>query len=325
MQVLHQLPQVKDPRVLVGTAQPDDAGVYLLQDGVALVQSVDVFTPVVDDPYDYGRVAAANAFSDLYAMGARPLFALNVVGFPINTLPLTVLARVLQGGAEKAREAGVVILGGHTWDDAEPKYGLAVTGVVHPQQLITNAGARVGDVLVLTKPLGIGTITTALKQGRAEEAHIRRVVELMATLNAGARDAMLAVGGHAATDITGYGFLGHLHEMLLASQVAAEVEASQVPILPEAWEYARQDVFPGGSRANRLFLTGKGLVEWPPGISRALEMLLCDAQTSGGLLIAVAPERVSRLLEELQRHKTPVAAVVGRVVDGPPGHIRVIL
>ena len=322
--MLRQLPQVNDPNVLVGTALPDDAGVYRLRADLAIAQSVDVFTPVVDDPYDYGRIAAANALSDLYAMGARPVLALNVIGFPINKLPLEVMVTILRGGAAVAEEAGVVILGGHTVDDEEPKYGLAVTGVVHPDRLVTNVGARPGDLLVLTKPLGIGTITTALKQGKARPEHVAAAVEVMTTLNAGAMEAMLEVGVHACTDVTGYGFLGHLHELLLASGVAAVVEADRVPILEAAWPYAQQDIFPGGSRSNRIYLEGHRFVRWERDWPDSHRVLLYDAQTYDGLLMAVPAEKASDLVAALERRGTPAAAIVGRVEAGPPGHIRVV-
>ena len=318
--MLRQLPHISDPNVIVGTALPDDAGVYRLRADLAIAQSVDVFTPVVDDPYDYGRIAAANALSDLYAMGARPLLALNIIGFPVGKLPLAIMADILRGGAEKAKEAGVVVLGGHTVDDEEPKYGLAVTGVVHPERVVSNVGARPGDALVLSKPIGIGTITTALKQGRADPAHVAQAVEVMATLNAGAMDAMLEVGVHACTDITGYGLLGHLHEMLLASGVAAEVNAGAVPVLEPAWTYAAQDIFPGGSRSNRIYLEGHGFVHWD-GIDPVVRLLLCDAQTSGGLLMAVEAARADALVEALRARHTPAAAIIGRITEGPAGHI----
>jgi len=319
--VLHQLPLMDNPQVLVGTALPDDAGVYRLSPEMAIAQSVDVFTPVVDDAYDYGRIAAANALSDLYAMGARPIVALNILAFPIGKIPLDVMVRILQGAAEKAAEAGVAIVGGHTIEDEEPKYGLAVTGVVHPQRIVTNVGARPGDYLLLTKPLGMGTLTTALKQGRAAPAHVREAVAIMAALNRDAMEAMLEVGVHACTDITGYGLLGHLHEMLLASNVAADVYAREVPILDAAWTYAEEDIFPGGSRANRVYLLGHHYLHLPAGFPRPLEMLLCDAQTSGGLLMAVAPEKVQTLISALEARHTPAAAVVGRIVEGPAGHL----
>ncbi len=318
--MLRQLPKIDDPNVIVGTALPDDAGVYRLRADLALAQSVDVLTPVVDDPYDYGRIAAANSLSDLYAMGARPILALNVIGFPVNKLPLSIMADILRGGAEKAHEAGVVVLGGHTIDDEEPKYGLAVTGVVQPDRVISNVGAKPGDFLVLTKPLGTGTITTALKRKKAHPDHVAEAVEIMATLNAGAMESMLEVGVHACTDITGYGLLGHLHELLLASGVAAEVQVERVPIMDAAWGYAEQDIFPGGSRSNRIYLEGNKLVHWD-GLDRTRQLLLCDAQTSGGLLMAVAPDKVDALVRALKARQTPAAAVIGRIIEGEAGHI----
>lgn len=302
---------------------PDDAGAYRLRADLAVVQSVDVFTPVVDDPFDYGRIAAANALSDLYAMAARPLFALNIIGFPVSKLPLEVMLRILQGGAAMAQEAGVSILGGHTIDDEEPKYGLAVTGIVHPDELVTNRGARPGDLLVLTKPLGIGTITTALKQGKARSEHVAQAVEVMTTLNAGAMEAMREVGVHACTDVTGYGLLGHLHELLLASGVAAMLDVEKVPIMDAAWPYAEQDIFPGGTRSNRIYLEGHGYVLWEREVPDHVRLLLYDAQTSGGLLMAVPPAAVERLVEALHKRRTPAAAVIGQVVEGPAGHIRI--
>lgn len=321
MQVLHHLPQLNNPNVLVGTSLPDDAGVYRLREDLALVQSVDVFTPVVDDPYDYGRIAAANSLSDLYAMGATPLIALNVVGFPVGKVALEVLGTILRGAAEKAAEAGVVILGGHTIDDEEPKYGLAVTGVVHPDRLVTNVGARAGDYLVLTKPLGMGIITTAHKQGKASANDVRAAVKVMATLNQGAAEAMVAVGVHACTDVTGYGLLGHMHEMLAASEVAAELSTANVPVLEATWKYVAMRTVPGGSMANMAFLEENNLVHWGEQVTAEWRLVLCDAQTSGGLLMAVSPQRLDALLDGLRRRQTPATAVIGRVLEGPPGHM----
>jgi len=238
----------------------------------------------------------------------------------VGKLPLSVMAEILRGGADKAHEAGVVVLGGHTVDDEEPKYGLAVTGVVHPDKVISNVGARVGDYLVLSKPLGMGTITTALKQGKALPEDVAQAVEVMATLNAGAMEAMLEVGVHACTDITGYGLLGHLHEMLVANGVAAKITFEKVPVLDAAWRYAEQGIFPGGSRSNRIYLEGNGLVHWK-GVDDIRQLLLCDAQTSGGLLMAVAPDKVDTLVQALMSRRTPAAAIIGQIVDGPAGHM----
>ncbi len=221
--MLSQLPSCTDPNVLIGTKTADDAAVYRVSDTLAIVQTVDYFTPVVDDPYTFGQITAANSLSDIYAMGAAPLFALNIAGFPADTLPLDVLAKILQGGADKAAEAGISIIGGHTIKDAEPKYGMAVTGVIHPDKVISNAGARPGDRLILTKPLGIGIITTAMKQGKVSAATVAAVTEIMATLNKGAAEAMVTVDTHACTDVTGFGFLGHLSEMVRGSGVGAVI------------------------------------------------------------------------------------------------------
>jgi selenide,water dikinase len=315
------LPPVTDPDVLVGSATADDAAVYRLTDEIALVLTTDFFTPVVDAPYDFGRVAAANALSDVYAMGGRPITALNLVGFPDATPDASVLGDILRGGADKAREAGIDIVGGHTIKTDEPIYGLAVTGVVHPRRVVTNAGAGPGDALVLTKPLGLGIITTAAKQGADARGAIAEAIELMATLNRAACEAMLEVGVHAATDVTGFGLLGHLRNMTKASGCAATVWLDEVPVLEAARAYVREGIVPGGTHANRRFLAES--VDYEDGVDTTEELLLCDAQTSGGLLVAVAPERASSLVEALKRAGTPCAAVVGRVDAAPAGTARV--
>jgi selenide,water dikinase len=315
------LPPVTDPNVLVGSATADDAAVYRLSDDLALVLTTDFFTPVVDAPYDFGRVAAANALSDVYAMGGRPIAALNLVGFPDATLEASVLGDILRGGADKAREAGIDIVGGHTIKTDEPIYGLAVTGVVHPARVVTNAGARPGDLLVLTKPLGVGIITTAAKQDVDTRGAVAEAIELMATLNRAACDAMLEVGVHAATDVTGFGLLGHLRNVTRASGCAARVWVGEVPVLEAARAYVREGIVPGGTHANRRFLAES--VEYGEGVGDDAALLLCDAQTSGGLLIAVAPERVERLVVALQRAGTSCAAVVGRIEAGTAGTARV--
>ena len=295
-----------------------------MQNNLALVQSVDVFTPVVDDPYSYGLIAAANSLSDLYAMGARPLIGLNIVGFPIAELGPDVLADILLGGTAKATEAGVSIIGGHTYDDREPKYGLAVTGIAHLDRLVTNQGAKPGDQLILTKPLGMGILTTAHKQGKVPEGELQTAIEIMATLNRTAAEAMLAVGVHACTDITGFGLLGHLYEMLVASNVGAEVSFSAVPILAEVWPYAEQQIHPGGTANNYGFLVLQmQTVSWDPTLDWTQQIVLCDAQTSGGLLMAVPPEKTDSLLAELRRRGVTAAAVIGTITDAPPGHIEV--
>jgi selenide,water dikinase len=313
-----------DPRVLVGTETSDDAGVYLVAEGLALVQTVDYFTPVVDDPYDFGRVAAANALSDVYAMGAEPFMALNLVGFPTGILPLSVLQDILRGGAAVCGEAGVAVVGGHSIDDPEPKFGLAVTGRARPEDIWLNRTARDGDLLVLTKPLGIGILTTAIKRGRLSPEEIRAAVDLMTTLNRDAADAAREVGVHAATDVSGYGLLGHLHEMAHGSGLEAEVWAGEVPFLSaRVRELAAEGVVPGGSKRNLQFVVEKGAV-FEAGLAPEEEILLADAQTSGGLLLAVGEDRAPSLVAALRARKTPAAATVGRLRAGRPGVIRVL-
>ena len=299
----------------------DDAGVYRLNDEQAIVQSVDFFTPVVDDPYAFGQIAAANALSDIYAMGAKPLTAMNLVSFPVGKLKMDILAKILQGGSEKIREAGAVLVGGHSIDDAEPKYGLSVTGIVHPDHVLSNAKAKPGDILILTKPLGIGIITTGIKRGIVSPEGEMEVIEVMATLNKGAAEAAIEVGVHAVTDVTGFGFLGHLQEMLQASGCSAEVYAYAVPILESVWECIKQKAIPGGTQANRRHLEGK--VDFDPDVSEEVRIVLFDAITSGGLLLAVPEDRAALLLKRLEANRTPAAAVVGRVQQGEPGKIAV--
>ncbi|MBV9945416.1 MAG: selenide, water dikinase SelD [Myxococcales bacterium] len=313
--LLGRLPAVTDPNVLVGSNTADDAAIYRLDDERALVLTTDFFTPVVDDPYEFGAVAAANALSDVYAMGGTPLTALNLVGFPDTELEPAVLADILRGGAEKAREAGIDIVGGHTIKSDEPIYGLAVTGLVHPARVVSNAGAKPGDALVLTKPIGVGIITTAAKQDRDSLGAVREAVRLMTTLNRGACEAMLAVGVHAATDVTGFGLLGHLRNVVAASGCTAVVERARVPVLDAAARYVGEGIAPGGTHANVRFLS-----EWVDfgAASKEDQLLLCDAQTSGGMLIAVARERGDALVRALEEHGTPCAAVIGRLEAGPP-------
>lgn len=315
------MPKIEDPNVLVGTNTADDAAVYKIRDDLAIVQTVDYFTPVVDDPYTFGMITAANSLSDIYAMGANPLFALNIVGFPSKTLPMEVLAEILKGGAAKALEAGVSIIGGHTIDDNEPKYGMAVTAVIDPKKVITNSGARVGDVLVLTKPLGIGIITTAIKRGLVAQDTLDRAVQVMSTLNKAAAEVMVQVGVHACTDITGFGFLGHLHEMARGSGVGAKISLSKVPVLPEAWDLIAQGVAPAGTHKNLEYL-GSNVV-WDESVSREARLVLADAQTSGGLLIAVAEEKAGQLLRALEEARVPVVSAVGEVIDDPESRIQV--
>lgn len=306
--------------MLVATNTADDAGVYRLAPDLALVQTIDVFTPIVDDPYWFGAIAAANALSDVYAMGGTPRLALNFAGFPRAKLPLDVLGEILRGGADKCREAGVIVIGGHTIEDPEPKYGLAVTGFVHPDRVVTNATARPGDRLVLTKPLGMGVITTGIKQQRTSQATIDEAIRVMAVLNRGAADAMNEVGVSAATDVTGFGLLGHLHEMTRAARVRARIRLRDIPILEEAWDLARLGAVPGGTNRNRASL--EPAVTWQ-GVEEEAQVLLCDAQTSGGLLIAVPEARLDLLLRALRAQGTPAQAVVGEIQGRGNGEITV--
>ena len=310
---------MSDPNVLVGTETSDDAAVYQLDSDRAIVQTVDYITPVVDDPYSCGQIAAANSLSDIYAMGATPLFALNIVGFPVGSLPLSVLEEILRGGADKVREAGASIIGGHSIDDPEPKYGLVVTGLINPAKIFRNSTARVGDDLILTKPLGLGIITTGIKREKVAKATIDAAVDLMATLNRGASEAMVEVGANACTDVTGFGLLGHLHEMTAAAKVGARVFLSKVPVLSEAWGLIQGGICPGGTRRNRDSL--QGAIVWSPEIRDDAQLILCDAQTSGGLLIAVPKEMTPALIQRLRVHRAPAAALIGEVIEDPDGRI----
>ena len=314
-QILKTLPRITDPRVLVSTE--DDAGVYKITDDVAIVQTVDFFTPIVDDPYDFGAIAAANALSDVYAMGATPITALNLAAFPKDG-PMDVLAEILRGGADKAVEAGVSIIGGHSIDDREPKYGMAVTGIVHPGKLALKGGAKAGDRLVLTKPLGIGIITTAIKAGRASEEMIAIATANMKTLNKKAAEAMVETGATGATDITGFGLLGHLHEMLHRSCVSGRIRFSDVPFIQGVGKLVKFSV-PGGTRANLRYVGDK--VAWAAGITEDEKLMLADAQTSGGLLIAVSPDKLDGLLKGLVARGVETRAVIGEIIDGEAGKI----
>jgi selenide,water dikinase len=321
-QVLRHVPAATDPRILVDAATRDDAAVFRLTADRAIVATVDFFTPIVDDPYDFGRIAAANAFSDVYAMGATPLLALNLVGWPRDKIPYELLGDVLRGGAEVAREAGAFVLGGHSIDDPEPKYGMVAIGEVHPDRIVTNAGARPGDVLVLTKPIGTGVLTTGLKRDLLDAAALAPAVAAMTTLNAGAARAMRVTGVHAATDVTGFGLLGHLHSLLEASGAAAEVTAAAVPVLALAREMIGRGAVPGGTKRNQESLA-EAVIWGGGGVPEADRILLCDAQTSGGLLIAVPERDAPALVAALEKERTPAAAVIGRVVAGRPGSIAV--
>ena len=306
------------PDLLVGAAEGDDAAVLRLDDERALVLTTDFFTPIVDDPFDWGRIAAANALSDVYAMGGKPVIALNLTAWPGGTLPLSVLADVLRGGASVAGSAGCLVVGGHTIDDPEPKYGMAVVGFAAPSRLFTIDAARPGDTLVLTKALGTGVVATAHKRGAAPDSVLAAAVESMTTLNAAASEAALAAGVVAATDVTGFSLLGHLHRMLRASGSSAVVSASAVPLLPGALELTAAGYVSGGTRNNMAYLEPWASIS--PDVPSDVAVLLQDAQTSGGLLLATASP--DALVAELTRRGT-LAAVVGAVVAGDPGHVEV--
>jgi selenide,water dikinase len=307
--LLAGLPTTDDPNVLVGFQTSDDAGVYKLRDDLALVHTVDFFTPIVDDPFDFGRIAAANALSDIYAMGATPISALNLVAFSLAELDEEVLREILRGGAEIAAQAGVAIVGGHSIEDSEPKFGMAVTGTVHPEELITNGGGRVGDRLVLTKPLGAGAVSTAVKRGLP--APLDEAVAVMVTLNRDAAAAARAAGVHAMTDVTGFGLAGHLHELTLASGLGAEVEAAAIPAIEGVLELLSDEderALAGGTRRNRAY--AQEFVTFTTSVTQARRWLVCDAMTSGGLLAALPPDGDDGL-----------GTVIGRLIDGPPGTI----
>jgi selenide,water dikinase len=311
--IVAALPRPTDPRVLVAADTADDAGVVQLTPDLAIVQSVDFFTPIVDDPYAFGRIAATNALSDIYAMGARPVSALNLVAYPLETLGPDVLREILRGGADAAAAAGAAVVGGHSIDDPEPKYGMAVTGVVAPDAVLTNAGGRAGDALVLTKPLGAGAVATAIKRGLADDALVERAVTVMTTLNDRGAEQARAAGAHALTDVTGFGLLGHVHELAAASGVAAEIDAAAVPAIDGVLELlATEAALAGGSRRNRA--DADTFTRWADSVPEPRRRLVCDAMTSGGLLAAVPGDRAAEI----------DGAVVGRLVPGVPGTIAVL-
>ena len=288
----------------------DDASVVRISDDVAVVQTVDYISPVVNDPYEFGRIAAANALSDIYAMGATPSFALNIVGFPINTLPMGYLKEILRGGSDMMAQAGVPIVGGHTYDDHAPKYGLTVTGFVHPGRYLTKRSVQDGDVLVLTKPLGVGVITTAIDKGLASPQSVQRAIAVMTTLNDRASKVMMDVGVHACTDVTGFGLLGHLYEMVENGGLCAEVYSHSIPVMEEAWDLITEKTLSNGTKNNYHML--KEHVTWDNTLHEAERWMLCDAQTSGGLLMAVSEEKKERLLHRLTQVGC-VAAEIGTI------------
>jgi len=319
--VLRSLPPVSDPRVLVGTETSDDAAVYRIDEKLGIVQTVDFFTPIVDDPYHFGAIAAANALSDIYAMGGTPLFALNIVGFPTNRLPLGVLEEILRGAADKAAEAGVPIVGGHSIDDTEPKFGMAVTGRIDPAKIYTNARARPGDRLVLTKSLGLGVLSTAMKRGLASAESVAAAIAVMERLNRSAAELLGRFDVGAVTDVTGFGLMGHLREMSRGSRVDMRVYAARVPMLEEARSLAAAGMIPGGSRDNEALVSD--IVDWEAGLSDLTRILLCDAQTSGGLLVSIAAKDAEAYVAALRAADCPEAAVIGECLAPGEGRIAV--
>lgn len=308
-QVLCHLPEFHDPRLLVGFSGSDDAAVYKVKEDLAIIQTLDFFTPVVDDPYTFGQIAAANSLSDVYAMGGEPVLALNILCFP-GCLSLDVMKGILQGGVDKVKEAGAFLVGGHTVQDNEPKYGLSVMGTVHPDNIKTNSGAKIGDVLLLTKPIGVGIVNTAIKGEMADEDTYRWAVEIMVTLNRDAARAMQKAGANGCTDITGFGLMGHSHEMAVASQVTLEIWKDRVPVIEGAARFARMGLVPGGAYTNKKYLEGKAYLK---DVDPVMEDILFDPQTSGGLLVSLPEDKVDRYIKELKSSYHIDVSVIGRV------------
>ncbi|MBN2863359.1 MAG: selenide, water dikinase SelD [Bacteroidales bacterium] len=319
--LLREIPIVIDPNILIDTQNSDDAAVYRINDTTALVQSLDFFTPVVDNPYDFGAIAAANALSDIYAMGAKPLFALNIVGFPSNRLPMEVLKEILKGASDKAQEAGISVLGGHTIDDPEPKYGMVVSGIVHPDKIWANSGAIEGDAIIMTKPVGTGILTTALKRGLVNQKTKAEIIASMSELNKKAAEILSKYSVHACTDITGFGLIGHLSEVSVASNINVELFAERVPVFDETASFAAANIIPGGS-TNNLNHFSKHVI-WDASISAITRIILCDAQTSGGLLFTVSHDEKDDIIVELGKSGIPSASHIGNCMNKGPGVIHV--
>lgn len=314
------LPPIVDPNVLIGPTTADDAAVYKVNDELAIVATVDFFTPVVDDPRTFGRIAATNSLSDVYAMGGRPVFALNLVAFPSKLLPMSVLGEILAGGNDVAQEAGVSLVGGHTIEDQEPKYGMCVIGFVKPNEVWPNAAGRPGDALVLTKAIGTGIITTAMKEDAAPREAVDAAIRAMTTLNRRAAEIAKEVGEiHACTDVTGFGLLGHLREMVQGAKLSARVYAEKVPLLPGARELAEADYAPGGTERNLAHVAP--VVEWEGAIDQAMRLVLADAQTAGGLLLALPQEKAEVLVPRLRDEGLHDATIIGELTSGQPGRI----
>ena len=315
------MPLITNPNVIRGMDMLDDAGVYRLTDDIAIIQTIDFFTPIVDDPYTFGQIAVANALSDVYAMGGKPITAMNIVCFPVESLDISVLQKILTGGVDKLSEAGVPLVGGHSVDDPELKYGLSVTGTVHPRKLVANSGAEPGDQIILTKPLGTGIINTALKAGVAPQEAIDKVTRYMAMLNDKASELMQEVGVHACTDITGFGLIGHSVQLARNSRAGIDYSISAMPIFHEANGFAERGLIPGGLSRNREFYSTSVTIS--DEVSASVQDVLFDPQTSGGLLIFIAPDKAELLLGKLHGAGIEEAAIIGEVVDQPEGMINV--
>lgn len=320
---LRDLPRIEDENLIVGMNTLDDAGVYRISDDLALVQTVDVFTPIVDVPYTYGSIVAANCMSDVYAMGGKPLLAMNIIGFPIAKLDASIMTQILRGGTDKLNEAGVILVGGHTIDDQELKYGLAITGVISPDKVVTNANAKPGDVLILTKPLGMGIIGAAIKAEMLtqDDEIVKKACEIMETLNKTASELMQEVGVNACTDITGFGLLGHCFEMANGSRVGVSISAGKVPIIDGIYDLAKPDAVPGRSQVNRQFLAES--VVFDDDVPPEIREILFDPQTSGGLLISVSEGEADELLSRLHEAGVADAVVIGEILHQPAGRITV--
>ena len=308
-----------DPNVLAGIEMAEDAGVYKLNDDLAIIQTLDFFTPIVDDPYTFGQVAAANALSDVYAMGGTALTAMNIVCFPINSMDVSILREILAGGLERIHEAGVALVGGHSVEDQELKYGLSVTGIIQPQRVVLNRGAEAGDALVLTKPLGTGIVNTALKRGKASEAAVAKVVESMTTLNRHASELMRSAEVHACTDVTGFGLMGHACEMIGGADVGMVIDSSNIPFFSEAEQLAKDGMIPGGLQRNRDY--NRCMVDIADDVPQFMQDIIFDPQTSGGLLIAVPRAGAESLVEQMREDGIESATVIGEVVVEPKGRI----
>ncbi len=319
--ILKDIPKTTNPNILIDTDNSDDAAVYKINNDTALIQTVDFFTPIVDNPYDFGAIAAANSLSDIYAMGATPIFALNIVGFPSNRLPIEVLKEILHGAQDKAKEAGIEIIGGHTIDDPEPKYGMVVNGIAHPNKILANSGARVGDAIILTKPIGTGIISTAIKRGLANKETIDFVTNTMKQLNKISSETIIEFDVSACTDVTGFGLLGHLSELTTASKVDVEINADQVPIIPEAIEFAAGNVIPGGSTNNLNYFAK--YIDWDNNISDVDKIVFNDAQTSGGLLFTVKQDQKDQVIDALKSNGIKFASHIGNVLSAGNGIITV--